>query len=171
MFAPDVHFKDIYSVTAEYLKSRAVKAVVLDIDNTLVPYATPVPTDGVRRWISDMKNAGIKIVIASNNGKERVGLFCSDLDVIQMYKSKKPLPFCIGRIKKEYGVEPKNVAVIGDQIFTDVLCAKFGGATAIHVTPINDKENKFIRFKRLLERPIISAYRKRHADEFTEEEK
>ena len=103
MFSPDVHFKDIYSVTAEYLKSRAVTAVVLDIDNTLVPYATPVPTDDVRRWISDMKNAGIKIVIASNNGKERVGRFCSDLGVIQMYKSKKPLPFCIKRIKKELG--------------------------------------------------------------------
>ncbi len=171
MFYPSRHFKNIYFITPEYLKERGISAVVLDIDNTLAPYGTATPGDDVKAWISGIKDAGINIVIASNNKRDRVELFCKDLDVIQMYNSKKPLPTCIKRIYKEFGTKPENVAVIGDQIFTDVLCASFGGAVSLHVTPINDSESKLIKFKRLLEKPILSSYRKRHRDEFTEEEK
>jgi len=171
VFFPDIHFKNIYSITPEYLKERGIRAIVLDIDNTLEPYGTATPNDSVRAWISTIKSSGINIVIASNNNRRRVETFCRDLDVIQMYNSKKPLPVCIKRIRKEFGTKPENVAVIGDQIFTDVLCAKFGGAMAIHVTPINGIESRFIKFKRVLEKPILASYIKRHRDEFTEEEK
>ena len=171
MLFPDIHLHSIYDITPERLKKDGVGALVLDIDNTLVTYQTPVPGDDVKEWIAGMRAAGIGITIASNNHRDRVSLFCEGLDVFYSYDSGKPGTKCIKQSCEKFGLKPENIGVVGDQIFTDVWCARRGGARSYLVDSLGGRENLFIRFKRLLEKPIISSYRKKHPSEFSEETK
>lgn len=169
MFFPARHFDSVFDITPVFLGACGIKALVLDIDNTLVTYQTEKPTSEVIDWIGGMRRAGIGITIASNNKRPRVEKFCDGLDVFFTWKSAKPLPRCVRLSEKKFGIKRNEVAVVGDQIFTDVLCAKFSGATAFLVTPLKSPESAFIRFKRVLEKPIIKAYKKKHQSEFGEE--
>ena len=171
MFYPSRHFNSIYEITPEFLKGDGVGALVLDIDNTLVGYGTEKPTPPVIEWINGMRGAGVGITVASNNGRERVERFCEGLDVFFTYKSGKPLTKCVTLSSKKFGIPKSAVGVVGDQIFTDVLTASLSGAKAYLVTPLVSPENPFIRFKRLLEKPIIRSYKKRHPDQFMEADK
>ena len=91
LFVPDYYFDTVYSVTPEMLKERGVKGIILDIDNTLVPYEIPEPTEEVHAWLSSMWENGIKTAFVSNNHKERVELFNQSLNCPAFYDSGKPL--------------------------------------------------------------------------------
>lgn len=164
MFFPDYFFENIYLVTPEFLLSRGISVLVLDIDNTLVTYDDPAPTEDVIRWVERMKSAGIKTAIASNNHGERVDRFNSELGTFAVCDSKKPSRRAIRTVCAHFEEKPSGVALIGDQIFTDVLCAKRSGATALLVRPLPYDENLFFRFKRFLERPIIKKFKKKNPD-------
>lgn len=77
---PDIMFSGIYDIDADFFKSRGIDTVILDIDNTLVTYGDPEPTEPVCRWIEGLRSAGLNIAVASNNKKERVELFCRKID-------------------------------------------------------------------------------------------
>lgn len=162
-FMPDLYLDDIYGITPEYLKSKGIKAVLLDIDNTLVTYDDPLPTPPVTEWLKLLDSCGIKAAFISNNHKERVELFNRDLNYFASWDSKKPSGKYYRAAMKEYGVDRTNTAVIGDQVFTDVWSAKRLGLYAILVKPIKDKRTLFFRAKRVLEKPILKKYSKKHA--------
>lgn len=163
IFVPDFMFNNIYEITPEFIKSLGVRALVLDIDNTLVTYAVEEPTPEVIAWVNGMRESGLFVSIASNNHEERVAKFNEKLGIFIMCESAKPSRKAIKTACTHFGVTPKECAVIGDQIFTDVLCASRAGATAILVTPIPYDENLFFRFKRVCEKPFIRAYKRREA--------
>ncbi len=160
-FIPDIMFDSIHDITPDYLLSKGIRAVVLDIDNTLVTYGMPEPTAEVTNWIEALQAKGISVALASNNGRERVERFNKKLGVFTTYKSGKPSPRAVVASCGHFGVRPEETAVIGDQIFTDVCCAKRAGALAILVTPLPYDENLFFKFKRLMEKPFIRAYRRK----------
>lgn len=167
---PDVHFPDVYCITPDYLNGKGIKALVFDIDNTLVTYGTEYPTDKVKAFLSSLSDCGFGITIASNNHENRVDRFCRELNVFYTFESGKPSKKCVRLSCEKFGIGPGEVAVVGDQLFTDVWCAKNSGAFAIHVTPLKCRESSFIRFKRVLERPILKSYRHNHPEEFASEE-
>lgn len=160
-FVPDFMFGSIYDITPDFFISENIKALVLDIDNTLVTYGMEEPTEDVISWIRSMESAGLKISIASNNHKERVDRFNEKLGVLTMYESGKPSRKAVRTACASFSVKPSECAVIGDQIFTDVLCASRAGALSVLVTPLKYKENLFFKFKRLCEKPFIRAYKRR----------
>lgn len=161
-FIPDIMFDSIYDIAPDYLLSEGIRAVVLDIDNTLVTYGMPEPTKEVTEWIDALQRAGISVALASNNGRERVELFNKNLGVFATYKSGKPSPRAVLAACGHFGVMPEQTAVIGDQIFTDVCCAKRAGAFSILVVPLPYDENLFFKCKRLMEKPFIRAYRRKN---------
>ncbi len=161
-FVPDVMYDSALEITPEDLICRGIRAVVLDIDNTLVTYGVAEPTDEVIAWIDTLKKAGLFVAIASNNHEPRVALFNQKLGVFTTWESKKPFARSVKAACAHFGVKESETAVIGDQIFTDVWCARNAGALAILVTPIPYPENLFFKCKRVLEKPFIRAYRKRH---------
>ena len=164
LFVPDYYFDTVYSVTPEILKERNVKGIILDIDNTLVPYEIPEPTEEVRAWLEAMWENGIKTAFVSNNHKDRVELFNQSLNCPAFYDSGKPLKKSCRRAMEAMGVTKEETAIIGDQVFTDVLAGRISGLnTAILVKPIKDKTNLFFRSKRLLEKPVLAVYRRREA--------
>ena len=163
-FMPDLYLNDIYEISPEMLKSKGIKAVLLDIDNTLVTYDDPMPTESVLNWLEALKNEGINAAFISNNHKERVELFNSELGFFATWDSGKPFIKCHRRAMAELGTDTSNTAVIGDQIFTDVWSGKRLGLYAILVKPIKDKTSLVNRSKRALEKPILRRYAKIHSE-------
>jgi HAD superfamily phosphatase (TIGR01668 family) len=162
---PDYIFRDYSSVTPEFLKSIGVKLVICDIDNTIAPYEVAVPDAQIEAWFTSMKDAGITFVFVSNNHAERAELFNQSLGLKVYADAKKPLTKALTQALSDAGLSPKDGASLGDQIFTDVLAGQFRGLQTILVPPIKDKTNLFFRSKRVLERPFIAAYFKKHPDE------
>ena len=165
-FLPNDYKETYLEYTPKYLSSLGKKALLCDIDNTLVTYDDPVPTEALCKWLSEMKAAGITVGFISNNSKERVERFNESLGLFAVPKACKPLGGGMRRFMRETGFQRKEIAHLGDQIFTDTYAAKRLGMRAYTVPPIRDKRDPFTRFKRLLERPVYRAYRRR-----TEEEK
>lgn len=171
LFVPDYMFADIYKITPEFIKSLGVRTLVLDIDNTLVTYAVEEPTPEVIAWVRGMQESGLNLCIASNNHVPRVEKFNENLGLFFMCESGKPSRKAVKTACEHFGVKPCEVAVIGDQIFTDVLCASRAGAVAILVTPIPYDENLFFRFKRVCEKPFIRTYKRREKKRLHEKKK
>lgn len=162
---PDLYCDDIYGITPEYLKGRGVEAVILDIDNTLVPYEIAEPTDEVRAWLTALNEAGIKTAFVSNNHAPRVELFNKTLGYPAFPDSGKPFKKACRAAMEAMGSKPENTAIIGDQVFTDVLAGRNAGLNcALLVKPIKDKTNLFFRTKRLMEVPILKKYKKLHPE-------
>ena len=162
LFIPDVMFDSVHDISPSYLAERGIRVAVLDIDNTLVTYGMPEPTKEILAWIEALRAGGISVAVASNNSQERVERFNRTLSAFVTYRSRKPSPKSVYAACRHFGVTPAQTAVIGDQIFTDVLCARRAGAFAILVTPLPYKENFFFKCKRLMEKPFIRAYRRKN---------
>lgn len=164
LFMPDLYLDDIYCISVEELKARGIRAVLLDIDNTLVTYDDPMPTESVLTWLKALEEAGIKAAFISNNHRQRVELFNSELGFFATWDSGKPFVRCHREAMKRLGTDKNSTAVIGDQIFTDVWSGKRLGLYAILVKPIKDKTSLFNRSKRALEKPILRRYAKLHRE-------
>lgn len=161
-FMPDFWFDTYDKADADFLKSLGVKGLILDIDNTLEPYENATPGEGVVVWLSSLREAGIACAFVSNNGKERVELFNKELSLPAYYKAKKPFSKNLKRAMTDMGTDKTNTYMMGDQVFTDVLAARFAGlAGAILVNPIKDKTDRLTRFKRWLEKPILKKYERK----------
>ena len=163
LFVPDYYYDTVYEVTPELLKKHGIKGLILDIDNTLVPYEIPEPTDENVAWLTLMHENGIKTAFVSNNHKDRVELYNKELGCPAFYDSGKPFKKACKRVLDAMGISADEAAIIGDQVFTDVLCGRNAGLKlAILVKPIKDKTNLFFKSKRLLEKPVIATYNRRN---------
>ena len=159
---PDYYFDTFDLASAEFLSSLGIQGIILDVDNTLEPYENPRPGEHVKAWLLSLSESGIKAAIVSNNNGERIDEFNKELGLFAVSRAKKPLRRNIRRAMAAMGTDKATTAIMGDQIFTDVLAGKRAGlAVTILVPPINDKRDVFTRFKRWLERPILKKYRKR----------
>ena len=162
--APDYLFRDIYEITPDFFISRGISFVLSDIDNTLVTYDDPEPTEKVARWFETMREAGITFAFVSNNHEERVKLFNRTLGYKYIYEAKKPLTRKTRRLMKECKADKERSAFLGDQILTDTMCAHFIGIISVNVPPIKDRTGSFFKFKRKIESIFMKRYWKSHAD-------
>lgn len=162
LLVPDRMFDRYGDITPADLASIGVRALLIDIDNTLAPYEQPDPDDEHRAWFAAMAEAGIRCALVSNNDRARVERFNATLGLPAYWKSGKPFGRTMKRIMKLWGVTREETAVLGDQLLTDALAAHGLGLRALIVPPIRDKRTVFVRFKRWLEKPYIRAYRQAH---------
>ncbi len=160
-FLPTEIFGDIYAITPAFLTESGVKALILDIDNTLVTYDDPKPTPSVAAWLSSMHEAKIKVAFVSNNHAPRVESFCEGMDCYFHANAAKPSRRYLKEAMAYMKVSPEETAAVGDQLFTDVWAAKRCGIRAYLVPPIKDKRTLFFKAKRLLEKPFLRLYRKK----------
>lgn len=159
---PTKIYKNIYEITPEEIASQGIRALILDIDNTLVTYDDPTPTESVSAWLSAMHSAGIQTAFVSNNHAERVDGFCKDLGCYFHADAKKPSRKYLRLAMDHMGTTADDTACVGDQLFTDVLAGKRAGMRAFLVPPIKDKRTLFFRTKRLLEKPFLRIYYKKN---------
>lgn len=159
---PDYMFRTFDEVTPEFLSNLGVQAVLADIDNTLAPYEQTEPDERIKDWIASLSAAGIAVAFISNNNRERVERFNATLGVPAYPKSGKPFKKNLVKAMTATGGQKSTTVVLGDQLLTDALAAHNLGVKCIIVPPIQDKKNRFFRFKRRLERPFVKRFKKRN---------
>ncbi|MEM1483936.1 YqeG family HAD IIIA-type phosphatase [Oscillospiraceae bacterium PP1C4] len=160
VFHPDFYFKRVFNITPAWLRAQKISVLLLDVDNTLTTHDNPEVEAAVCDWIAKMNAAGIKLLIISNNKPERVKPFSDKLGLGCIAHARKPLSGGVKRAMKRLGVTKGGIAIVGDQIFTDVLCANLAGVTSILVEPIELESFPFFKMKRRMEKIILKNYSK-----------
>jgi len=161
-FTPTYMFGAYWEITPAFLASIGVKALLIDIDNTLAPYEQPDPDDRIRAWFDELQKNGIQAALVSNNHPPRVERFNQTLGLLAFADSGKPKKKTLLLAIARLGVKKEETAMLGDQLLTDSFAGKHIGLPSLIVPPIKDKTNLFFRFKRLCERPFIRKYAKQH---------
>lgn len=157
---PKIVANQITDLTPELLHSRGISLLMMDFDNTIVPYTTNIPTENVEKWLEMMKVSDIRLCVVSNSKKDRVKIFCEKYGLDCITHSKKPFPKGIRACLDRYGVPAGQCALVGDQIFTDTLGANGCGVQSILVRAIHN-HNFWLKSRHALELPFIFAARKR----------
>lgn len=155
MFKPDYEYKSIFRIETDFFKRENIDFLLIDIDNTLVADNAPDATEDAVLFLKRLEREGIKFHLVSNNNSERVESFNRGLNYPILSKAGKPRKKKLNEVLKQMNADKSRTALIGDQIFTDLLAAKNAGIRMILVSPINtDIENNFFKVKRFLERLV-----------------
>lgn len=158
IFAPTVIFKRASAITPDYLKAHGITALVLDVDNTLTGHGSQELPEDIAAWLETMRKKGIQMMIASNNMPKRVAPFAEKISLPFRAFCCKPSPFGLMRARKAFDTEKKNMALVGDQIFTDAIGANLYGIPMLLVQPMYEDTKPTIRLKRWLEKPFLKRY-------------
>lgn len=165
LLTPSYMFGHYYEITPDFLAERGIRALLIDIDNTLAPYEQPDPDDRIRAWFHDLESHGIKAALVSNNHPPRVERFNATLGLPAYADSGKPSKKTLLIAMEALGAKREETAMLGDQLLTDSYAGRHLGLPSIIVPPIHDKTNLFFRFKRWCERPFIRKYARLHGYE------
>ena len=149
---PNEYVESIFSINIDELRKRNIKAVITDLDNTLVGWDTPDATPEVMNWFKRLDEAGIQVTVVSNNNKARVLHFCEPLQCHYIPAARKPTNQAFKRAIAIMNVRIEATVVIGDQLFTDVLGGNLLGFHTILVVPVKNSDGFFTRFNRKMER-------------------
>ena len=147
-------------ITLELLHKRNIRLLMLDFDNTIVPYTTTVPTPEMEQWLKDMNTSDVQVCIVSNSHNDRVPKFCRERGLDCITHAKKPFTKGIKECLGKYGIPASDAALVGDQIYTDTLGANGAGVMSILVKAIHN-HNFWLKARHVLELPFIFFARKR----------
>ena len=156
-FYPYEYADSVFTINYEKLYQSGFRAVIFDIDNTLVPHgkdSTP-EIDGLFRYIHSV---GLKTLLLSNNSDERIQRFLENIDSPYVSMADKPEPDGYYRALEILGVPKENAVVIGDQVFTDILGANRCSIPSILVKFIRKKDERKIGKRRRVEQLILKTY-------------
>jgi len=157
-FFPDEYVDSVHHIDYDSLLKRGIKTLIFDIDNTIEPYDIPKPSEKNINLLLKLKSMGFAVLLVSNNSKKRVDKFNEELKLPAKFRARKPLRFAVRAVMDEVNAKADNTAFIGDQVFTDVWCARRMGIYAILVKPIASRDEFTVRIKRRMERKIIDKY-------------
>lgn len=157
---PQIIVDRLTDVTPEMLQARGVRFLMLDFDNTIVPYTTDVPASEMEQWLETMRDSGIGLCVVSNSKKGRVVRFCAERNIPCITHSRKPFQKGIRRCRDQFGLDLRYTALAGDQIYTDVLGINCAGGVSVLVTPIH-LHNIWLRLRHIAELPWIAIGKRR----------
>ena len=165
LLKPDIKLDKVTDISLEILKKYNITHLILDVDNTLSTHHGHVLTDGLTKWLTLMNENGIGLMVLSNSKEKRVKPFAEKIALPYISLGLKPLPFGYLRALKAMGSKRRNTAIVGDQIFTDVLGGNLVGVKTLLLTPIKLESTAGFRFKRKIERLIFKLYRIKNTEE------
>lgn len=155
-FKPHIKLDRVTEITVELLNKYSIKALILDVDNTLSTHHGQILTDGLEEWLKYMKESGIKLTVLSNSKRKRVEPFANKINLDFISLGLKPLPFGYLRALRALGTKRKNTAIVGDQIFTDIIGGNTVGLKTVLLTPIKAEDGWSFKLRRRLEKIIIA---------------
>ena len=160
-FVPDIYTKSIYTINYKQLKNNKVKCLIFDLNNTLAPLNLKKPNKKLIDLFEELKDMKFKIYIVSNSIKKRVEPFKEILCVDSSYLSMKPMLRKYKKIYKINKFKDNEIAVIGDELLTDIWAANRMNFVSILVNPIGTKEFVSTKVGRVLENFIIERLTKK----------
>ena len=159
-FLPTLMVDELTEVTVPMLEEQGIRLLMLDFDNTIVPYTTDTPTDEMDAWLKSMLQGSIPLCVVSNSKRDRVKKFCDKHCLNCITHAKKPFSKGIRQCMERFACKPEECALVGDQIFTDTLGANCCGVRSILVKAI-DNHNIWLKLRHVAELPFILLARKR----------
>lgn len=158
IFKPHIKRDRITDITVDDLKRYNIKALLLDVDNTMSTHGGQHLTDGLAEWLAVMSDNQIKLIVLSNARKSRVEPFAKRINLPFIHLGLKPLPFGYWRAVKALKVKRKNAAIVGDQLFTDMLGGWLSGVKKILLTPIQPENKRSFIIRRRIEQMFLKRY-------------
>jgi HAD superfamily phosphatase (TIGR01668 family) len=153
---PNLILDSVQDITAELLQQYGLRSLLLDVDSTLKSYRTTEIPPKTLQWIESLRESGIGFCILSNGRVERIRPIAEQIGQPFIAPALKPAPFGCRSAIKTLGFEQKSTALVGDQVFADILAGKFAGVFTILVTPIHPEEERwYTRIKRPVEKWIL----------------
>lgn len=150
----------VEEITIEFIQKNKLKALILDVDNTLIDYNKNLSEEKIQ-WAKNLKGQGVKLYILSNsNNKEKVEKVANTLNIPYVLFARKPLKSGFLAIQKELQLNSEQIGVVGDQIFTDVLGGNRCKMFTILVEPIDKKDLLITAWKRPIEEKIKQKFKK-----------
>ena len=157
---PKLITEELTDLTADALKERGIRLLMMDFDNTNVPYTTDTPTEKMAAWLSRMAKSEIQLCVVSNSKNNRVKIFCDKYGIDCITHARKPFTKGINECLAKYQIPASEAALVGDQIFTDTFGANNAGVMPILVKAIHN-HNIWLKLRHVAELPFIYAARKR----------
>ena len=164
IFFPGEYLDSTYNIDFDKLYRDGYRAVIFDVDNTLVPHDAPADARAIGLF-KHLKELGFSCMLLSNNKEPRVKKFNDVVKVNYIYKANKPMPGNYKKAMEIMGTTTENTLFVGDQIFTDILGGNLVGLRTILLTPIKLETTYGFRFKRWVERIVFKIYKIKNTEE------
>lgn len=160
---PDAYFRSALDIDASRLVAQGVRAVFLDLDNTILPRGLHVVPVSIAAWVRGLKDAGLKVCILSNSNKPKVAEVARQLELPAIQGAKKPLGKGFAEALELCGVTPGQAVIVGDQTYTDILGAHRAGMRGILVRPLSDNDLWHTRLLRVVDRLACTGLEPQYA--------
>ena len=160
-FLPNDYVKSIHDINIHTLKEYGIKGILIDLDNTLVPWDQPHATSEVIDFFYKLRKHEIQATIISNNNELRVRSFAEPIEIPFLFNARKPLRRTFVKGANQMGLNRDEVAVVGDQLLTDVFGGNRAGFYTILVVPIVQTDAPITKFNRAIERRILNYFKKK----------
>ncbi|GLC88523.1 YqeG family HAD IIIA-type phosphatase [Lysinibacillus piscis] len=167
---PNEFVTNIFAITPEKLQELGIKGIITDLDNTLVEWDRADATEELIVWLRIMKAAGIRVIIASNNNEARVKHFAEPLGIPYIHKARKPLRNAFYSGVVQLGLRPEEIAMVGDQLLTDVMGANRLGLHTILVKPVAQSDGLVTKLNRFIERRVFNDLKRKGMTTWEEQE-
>jgi uncharacterized protein len=155
VITPHVFLANVCELDISRLRLMGVDGLLLDLDGTLKDYRAEEIPESVKDWVAQLLATGIRVCLVSNGRAKRIGRFAEVLGVPFVAKAFKPLPRGCHRALRILGLENRRVAIVGDQVFADILAGRLAGLLTVLVPPTHPDEPWFTRLKRPFERRLL----------------
>ena len=155
-YLPDIYQKSIYTIDYSKLLNRGIKCLLYDLDNTIVSKSDNKPSEKAKELFISLKQKGFNVILFANSPSIRLKGFKQAFGIDGVASARKPLTHKLKKLLKDYGYSLNEVAIIGDQLMTDVKVGNKVGITTILVNPLSDKDFLVTKFNRYFEKKKMS---------------
>ena len=163
-YKPTWMVEAIYQITPAQLQKQGIKAVLTDLDNTLIAWNNPNGTEELRNWLAQMEQAKIPVIVVSNNNAQRVAKAIEPFGLEYISRALKPFARGIHQACQRLGLPPEAVVMVGDQLMTDIKAAHSAGVKSILVKPVVNTDGWNTRINRFFESKIMKYLVKKNPE-------
>lgn len=161
-YLPSFVVEAVYDLKPEMLRKHGIRAVLVDLDNTLIAWNNPDGTPELREWLDEMTKADLPVVVVSNNKYSRVERAVEPFGVDFVSRAMKPFTRGINMAIERYSFDREEVVMVGDQLMTDIRAAHRAGIKSILVKPLVTSDAWSTKFNRWRERRVLSKIETQH---------
>lgn len=158
---PNEFVTTVFEITPEKLEKLGIKGIITDLDNTLIEWDRPDATEEIATWMKGLEDAGLKIIIVSNNNDERVKRFAEPLGIPFISRARKPLGAAYYAAMKQLRLKSNEVVMVGDQLLTDIMGANRLNLYTFLVRPVAESDGFVTRFNRFVERRVFNILKRK----------
>lgn len=158
-FIPDMYQQSIYTIDFKKIMNKGIKCILFDLDNTLVPIDVKSPDEKLMKFFSELKKKKLKLIIFSNSPKKRVKPFADALGIDYLSSARKPCKRNILYLSEKFNYGINEMAIIGDQMLTDIVAGNKAGIMTVLTTPLTNKDFIYTKPNRFLEKRIMKRLR------------